>query len=57
MIGMKCDYCAKQIGEFYLVADRYFFNEHAIGLEQGVFCNKDCFFHQLKEVGAIQDWD
>lgn len=54
---MKCDYCAKQIGEFYLVADRYFFNENAIGLELGVFCNKDCFFHQLEEAGAIQDWD
>ncbi len=54
---MKCDYCTKQIGEFYLVADPYFFNEKAIGLEQGVFCDKNCFICQLAEVGAIQDWD
>ena len=54
---MKCDYCGQEIEEFYLEADRYFFNEDAIGLEQCVFCDKNCFICQLAEVGAIQDWD
>ncbi len=54
---MKCDYCGQEIEEFYLEADRYFFDEDAIEFEQGVFCDKDCFICKLVELGAIQDKD
>lgn len=54
---MKCDYCGQEIGKDYLEVDSDFFNEDAIGLEQGVFCNNNCLLYQLEEVGAIQYWD